>query len=451
MAIITKRDLSIFRGTYKECMAQATEDMRIYLAWDTQEIFIGNKLGTKVKYGFNPGMITILMNESESRLLDSCRELIDSEISSQLEGIRSDITDMNLNVESALGEIHDVSEDMSTRMDEIERSYNKVQGYINGFRTELNSQKEAFDESVRKLQTKDNELNQAILNNKSLIETLSGAFDDFKEKEYNIKIAALEKADADLQKKIEDLTTVTNQANTALEEKISALREEFENRVAAVETSINENINTKINSLESADDVIRERITNIENNGAPSTNSIRILSGAVIEEEVGERTTKNTLDQFRPAFCIKNGSPAESNPSYIAFKKGCFYFYDEDTKKIAGAKTTYDSLAVPEPVKPNYYSIRIFRDGNELTNLRKSASLNTTYSFKAEDLRENDYIYVYSTTSGRVIYMGIFPADFEQMPQVPIDDHAGDDRKYYVWRFQLGELETGTTVDIKIT
>lgn len=51
MSTITKQELHIYRGTYKECMAQPTEDMEIYLAWDTQEMFIGNKKGAKVKYG----------------------------------------------------------------------------------------------------------------------------------------------------------------------------------------------------------------------------------------------------------------------------------------------------------------------------------------------------------------------------------------------------------------
>ena len=44
-------ELNVFRGTYKEVQAKETRDMTIYLAWDTQEIFIGNSLGTKVKYG----------------------------------------------------------------------------------------------------------------------------------------------------------------------------------------------------------------------------------------------------------------------------------------------------------------------------------------------------------------------------------------------------------------
>ncbi len=45
-----KKELKIFRGTYEEILAQTTEDMTIYLSWDTQEIFVGNKYGVKTPY-----------------------------------------------------------------------------------------------------------------------------------------------------------------------------------------------------------------------------------------------------------------------------------------------------------------------------------------------------------------------------------------------------------------
>jgi hypothetical protein len=45
-----KKELKIFRGTYEEVMAQPTEDMTIYLSWDSQEIFVGNKYGVKTPY-----------------------------------------------------------------------------------------------------------------------------------------------------------------------------------------------------------------------------------------------------------------------------------------------------------------------------------------------------------------------------------------------------------------
>ena len=62
-----KRDLVIFRGTYEECMNQPTEDMKIYLAWDTQEIYVGNRRGKKVQYGISKSII----NELDARFKEA--------------------------------------------------------------------------------------------------------------------------------------------------------------------------------------------------------------------------------------------------------------------------------------------------------------------------------------------------------------------------------------------
>lgn len=60
MSQIIKKDLSIFRGTYRECKAfednHAVEDMKFYLAWDTQEIFVGNARGQLVLYGVSKSL-----------------------------------------------------------------------------------------------------------------------------------------------------------------------------------------------------------------------------------------------------------------------------------------------------------------------------------------------------------------------------------------------------------
>jgi hypothetical protein len=45
-----KKELKIYRGTYEEIFKEPTEDMAIYFAWDTQEIFVGNKYGVKTPY-----------------------------------------------------------------------------------------------------------------------------------------------------------------------------------------------------------------------------------------------------------------------------------------------------------------------------------------------------------------------------------------------------------------
>lgn len=45
-----KKDLQIFRGTYKEVQEAETLDYCIYLAWDTHELFVGNAAGKKTNY-----------------------------------------------------------------------------------------------------------------------------------------------------------------------------------------------------------------------------------------------------------------------------------------------------------------------------------------------------------------------------------------------------------------
>lgn len=47
---VIKKDLQIFRGTYKEVQEAETLDYCIYLAWDTHELFVGNAAGKKTKY-----------------------------------------------------------------------------------------------------------------------------------------------------------------------------------------------------------------------------------------------------------------------------------------------------------------------------------------------------------------------------------------------------------------
>jgi hypothetical protein len=68
-----KKELKIFRGSYEEVMAQETEDMTIYLSWDTQEIFVGNKFGVKTPYT-GGGRLT------EREVRDLVESLVESEV-----------------------------------------------------------------------------------------------------------------------------------------------------------------------------------------------------------------------------------------------------------------------------------------------------------------------------------------------------------------------------------
>lgn len=89
MGVITKKDLYIFRGTYNECMAQKTEDMKIYLAWDSQEIFVGNASGIKVPYGVPKALyrrIDERIEEIKKEALEDTKKLTAELVKSIIDG-----------------------------------------------------------------------------------------------------------------------------------------------------------------------------------------------------------------------------------------------------------------------------------------------------------------------------------------------------------------------------
>lgn len=149
-------ELNVFRGTYKEVQAKETRDMTIYLAWDTQEIFIGNSLGTKVKYGsgqnldkglkayfatFKDELYKEVKNYSVLQVEDRVREVLDEirdtydtakqELSSHKEALSADL-------ESKLSILNE-------RLDNIVLEYNNI---INEVSITLNKK---IDESVSEL------------------------------------------------------------------------------------------------------------------------------------------------------------------------------------------------------------------------------------------------------------------------------------------------------------
>jgi hypothetical protein len=100
-----KKELKIFRGTYEEVLAQTTEDMTIYLSWDTQEIFVGNKYGVKTPY--------IGGNRLTEREI---RTLFTSLTNEELELLRGQVVTINVTANSAVTTANAVN----TRLDDLE-------------------------------------------------------------------------------------------------------------------------------------------------------------------------------------------------------------------------------------------------------------------------------------------------------------------------------------------
>jgi len=100
-----KKELKIFRGTYAEIQEQTTEDMTIYLSWDTQEIFVGNKYGVKTPY--------IGGNKLTEREI---RELFTSLTNEELELLRGQVVTINVNANNAVA----TADAVSVRLDDLE-------------------------------------------------------------------------------------------------------------------------------------------------------------------------------------------------------------------------------------------------------------------------------------------------------------------------------------------
>jgi hypothetical protein len=106
-----KKELKIFRGSYEEIMAQPTEDMTIYLSWDTQEIFVGNAYGVKTPY-----IGGTKLTERE------VRELVNQLTDAELSLIRSQLATINVVSTGALNTSTTVNE----RLDQIEANLDQV-------------------------------------------------------------------------------------------------------------------------------------------------------------------------------------------------------------------------------------------------------------------------------------------------------------------------------------
>ena len=139
MGAITKKDLSIFRGTYEEIKNLPTEDMRIYLSWDTQEIFIGNSIGTKVPYGV-PKILFNKIDRDLKNIEDKLNEKYDLQV--------------DVLVQQHLKEFLDSSEFSDSVKSEIERLFNNFKATV--------------ESNINRLDKEITEINNKIKSNKEL-------------------------------------------------------------------------------------------------------------------------------------------------------------------------------------------------------------------------------------------------------------------------------------------
>lgn len=134
MPNVTKQELHVFRGTYAECMQQQTEDLEVYLAWDTQEIFVGNKHGVKVKYGGTRGLQSELekyFSKFRSEVYSDVDLYIQSHVASDVEeNIKAFDT-------RYANEFSNIRKDLSSQISSVTKSIENVNLSLSSTRTSL--------------------------------------------------------------------------------------------------------------------------------------------------------------------------------------------------------------------------------------------------------------------------------------------------------------------------
>jgi hypothetical protein len=177
-----KKELKIYRGTYEEINAQTTEDMAIYFAWDTQEIYVGNKFGVKTPY--------IGGNRLSEREL---REIFISLTTEELELLRSQILSLSVSATSALS----VANEATSRLNDLE---NDIRDDIIEEIIELTSPGGALNDVIYTRTETDAKIAEVVLNYYTKAESDSKLPDvvDFKNDYIALKdiVASLQEADS---------------------------------------------------------------------------------------------------------------------------------------------------------------------------------------------------------------------------------------------------------------
>lgn len=338
-----KKDLRIFRGTYKECMAQATEDMKIYLAWDTHEIFVGNRAGGKIKYGGS--------SSNDKIDIESYFQEFRKEIYEKVEEFAS--LKVNDLVTPKVEEIIKLIDEFDKRTEErletlVDEVYAEVERQFAG----LTSQFDTLADTVEGLSSELSTSNENISKNLSDINLLKGQIENLKGKDTEL-VSKLQTLEARLNTVSSNVETNTSNIAalasnlSTLESDITGLTgsisridtniDEIEANIDNVEKSI-EVVSGKIDSKLSkkdADDLYlnKDALDNINISGA----YVAYKTGDDIAKEIGELSD---ISEFAPTFCILDSTVNED------YNAGTFYFYSngEIIEVATGGETKVEEI-----------------------------------------------------------------------------------------------------------
>lgn len=155
---VSKKDLQIFRGTYEEVMKQPTVNMKIYLAWDTQQLFVGNSRGIKTPYsGAYESVIKKYITDLRSEVYDSIDTKVDEKIDEALADIESSVIDTL--TKTFEGEIASLVKDNVSEFDE---KISKNENAIGALSLQINGTNSKITENSEKIQALSDKVDAAV-------------------------------------------------------------------------------------------------------------------------------------------------------------------------------------------------------------------------------------------------------------------------------------------------
>lgn len=284
-----RTDLKIFRGTYAEVQKQPTVNMTFYLAWDTQQLFVGNKNGVKVPY---TGRYEKDISDRLSLFKDEVRvsqDKLRNEISEDNKAFKDEIiTELNNitdNIDNKVSEaidaqtkdlieskiIPEVLDRLDTKTFATKDDINTLQGFINQNSSAISTNASNIEQnstSINSIRTSLDSTVTKVTKNSEDIAKLTEKVNSLDNTIVADKVAELEENYNTLNSAVKNHTSEISTIKTNIDtntQKISELTakaetyDSYDSRISANETGIqtlNQNLTTAKNELS-------ERIDNI--------------------------------------------------------------------------------------------------------------------------------------------------------------------------------------------
>ena len=284
-----RTDLKIFRGTYAEVQKQPTVNMTFYLAWDTQQLFVGNKNGVKVPYTGRyekdiSDRLSLFKDEirvSQNKLRDEIskdNEAFKDKIVAELDDITNNINDKVTEaidaqtkdlIESKI--IPEVLKKLNADTLATKNDINTLQGFINQNSSAISANASNIEQnstSINSIRTSLNSTIADVATNSEDIAKLTEKVNSLDNTVVADKVAELEGKYNTLNSTVGNHTTEISTINTNVNnntQKISELTakaetyDSYDSRISANEAGIQ----TLNQNLTTAKDELSQRIDNI--------------------------------------------------------------------------------------------------------------------------------------------------------------------------------------------